>query len=458
MKVISNVVSFLRKIEHSIQEFVTDLSVDIDDNRASSPIAAMLKNSPALLYLTLKGVIKGSLQIIMGNPKKAALLFLAYFSPAAIARNSQQSIHAAIGNEDANSILPSTYIGMSTQTRLLRHLHRITLIEEPGSVKVCEENLEKIVELIEELPSSKKHLSVALAHQGFRLHCASPKTIAEKADTNIEELKRIKNLGLALFHPQTETLYFPNVKTELNSPGSTHSLSIFNHELIHAESFYVNQGKCRTTYLSEAHVPVYPVTDKNIKDYDRALKLGENRIEEFARLIQLQENGRINKDSNEAKLLAKYTKAAKSCLTRTWMSGISYDIAARYKEHIKTMQQKDKPTPFIIGTDAGVIEILSLVKDDAAIGAETAVVRHIDPIDTVLSLPFFVEESLGTPLYKDKSPSYLLAEREAYTLQYLSEEAFDVFYKEASKLRQKHLSDCMSEELVQAAQIRQKMM
>lgn len=304
-------------------------------------------------------------------------------------------------------------------------------------VKNCQDTMKDFAELAKKQTLTKQHLATSLVYKDFKFKCTDPLEIAKK--TGIEPKEHT-----ATFYAPEEVVYIGDKAKLLPE--------LLNHELIHAYSFYINQGECRTKYINDAHTPVFPVTPENIKKYDDALKQGDARIERFQQLKQMHENGE-DLDDTEVDLLNKYLRAAENCIPRTWNQALPSQVLEDYKKLIKTTQKNKKPQPFIINTDVGAIEILN-----AGQGEEMPTIRHVNPIDTVLHTPGFVKETLDNSVYRNKPDYYKLAEREAHTMQNLSKEGFETFYEEADKLRQKHIAECMDEDLVRQSQDMQKKM
>jgi len=172
----------------------------------------------------------------------------------------------------------------------------------------------KIHQTVEGLPGSEARFRRVLEEPEFEIVCSSSEQLCNQikdqfqvdiACSSPEHIKKIGLSNLAFFDHNKKKIYVSN--TEL-------TFSIVSHEFIHADYFFRHaKAPYNATGIQDSAIPIYPVSEANIKQYQKALDKGDERINEFRALRQ-----KINKKEKltQAQLILvnKYEAAAKDCL------------------------------------------------------------------------------------------------------------------------------------------------
>ena len=238
-----------------------------------------------------------------------------------------------------------------------------------------------------------------------------------------EDFMKSQKIEFAFYETITNVIFVSNSNDDYNLLAEA-----INHELIHANRAYIHStSNCNK--IDDKAGPIFPATKENIEIYNRALDRGDKRIQEFK---ILREKKLLNQrlSPNEVRLLQKYTNASKGCIPAKFTVSLSKE---NYQSLLKINPQKNNiPIRF---ANTGQIKVIRLYQNKQANTYGIELLPH-DPVITVISIPKRAQEYLIQIKKKDGrvTSDYLLAEREATVLGYLTPEAIHIFYPEVEEL------------------------
>ncbi len=292
---------------------------------------------------------------------------------------------------------------------------------------------ENIAKTIEIFPHSESYIGRVLHNEKLKIVCTTSKKI--KASNSDSTQAYFQTSGKIFFAPIVE--------------GGESAMVTINHEFMHADTFFRHaKNPCYRKNPFNALAPIHPYSLKNIQKYHKAFDLGDARIAEFG---ILRAGKRFSKKTlstqrlteNENKLLERYTAAAADFFFDKNIGNSLIGIALMPSEYQMLVDKgyldkglKAGDTCFYPSGVRGKIVFIGLENNQFVLK-----LRPLDVASKLIALP---DRAKIYTKYKD--PDIKIAEREAHTFQYLSEEAIKTFYPEAYELRKIYISQCVSVE------------
>ncbi|MFN7095166.1 MAG: hypothetical protein ACK4M7_07360 [Burkholderiales bacterium] len=184
--------------------------------------------------------------------------------------------------------------------------------------------------------------------------------------------------------------------------------------------------------------PIMPTTEENLAKYNKALDTGDNRILKFKQVWFKKNVNQQSLTSREEELLRKYEVVAKDCLTFPIKLNIPQGIYLRLKT-------KADFKDWIVIPEAnyyGKVKVI-IVEYDEEKNHYFLKFLPFNPVISLIYLVDYVQDSLDNYISQEFDHFYLLAEREAYTLDALTRKARKVFYPEVDKLVEIEKSKCL---------------
>lgn len=284
----------------------------------------------------------------------------------------------------------------------------------------CQQVVNTISSTAEKLPVSKAPMQRVFERDEFKIIC-----------TTTNRIEKLTHVGAsAFFVPASTTIH-------LSSQSLTEGL--IHHEFIHADSFFRHRTKsCFEENIIDAIFPIFPATNKNIKKYQKALDKGDDRVRDFKNLWG-KEQKKLVLTSVERDRLYAYKAASKNCL-----APIIRDInPIQTYQKILDLGWYPNKKDFTITKEGITMRVISVEKSSTA---TIIIMKPETSFYSVLHILDKLEEKLVKGSYKDLPKKLKLTERDAFTFEFLSQEAIDLFYPEANQLRLKDIEKCTDKE------------
>ncbi|MCD6027549.1 MAG: hypothetical protein K0R08_2068 [Solimicrobium sp.] len=301
----------------------------------------------------------------------------------------------------------------------------------------CKEIKEKIQQTVEIFPTSEGPIRRVLEHPEF----------GGVVCTSKEQLSRMRpGEPVGFFGIAEREIYFAEVDCSYHSTIS--------HEFIHADYFFLHtSAPFHANALSYLPcLPFYPGSKENVKLYNKALDEGDKRVDNFKKLKQKRNEGKIL-STEESELFKKYEDASNGSLTVFFTD---VEVSGSVYRHVyKAWQEKRVPTLIMSGLEME-IKLLDVKRRENTVSGRTNPIGRLyywlfpeDPTvrlyfrlfpdDAVCVTPEFVSQALNLETYQNIDEEELLLERDALTFEKLSENAIKMFYPEAYKMRTRDL-------------------
>lgn len=226
-----------------------------------------------------------------------------------------------------------------------------------------------------------------------------------------------------------------NHQVKIYLDSTTNDPRFLVHELIHADWYLLHTSKqCMQKNTLWAFLPFYPVSDAKLAEYNRALDIGDQRTREFKKLLIMQRAGGAL-SMPESYQLMLYQDAATSCLPFTFLVPATTKQYGEFCDYFKANPAAHEMSGYLL-----VNEYSCPVHFSAQKGSTSMVCYLKDNSESIANLADEVQKLVQLSNTSDKYTQ--LIEREANTLQVLSAQALEVFYKEASELRDNEINKC----------------
>lgn len=247
-----------------------------------------------------------------------------------------------------------------------------------------------------------------------------------------------EDLLFSAFNTNDKTLYV-NKKSKVDT-------TVIHHQFLLMGNFYRHRNNlCHINNIEDAFVPVFPFTKKNMREYQTALEKGDNLLKNFLQLLATKKLTPYEKIQ-----LNLYKKGMEDCAFTSTYWPIT-------EENYKELLQKDYDAPpvlFHLNDFIGSPQIHRKFKEIK----QSISVEHESSTTVFTKLAFItatnIPQSIIITLTKIReimlsptSAAKKLAQREAVTMEGLTEKAIEIFYADAYALKQKYIKDCPLEVL-----------
>lgn len=299
--------------------------------------------------------------------------------------------------------------------------------QDPEKLEACAERLFFLAQTIEELPTGN-YLEKVLTQNDFSLFCLSKATIDHLAVKD-----EIRNVMGAFRYPPSgnegQHIAFPVKPVGTLAKQKALEKAFIRHEFWHARNFQLHSQKpCQAT-KQERIAPFFPIDTATMDAYERALDQGDQRIKAFATL-RWQSLQQMPLTQEEQQQLLRYQLACQQTL--------AYSVPHRITKDLYTELAKLKVADLdVVGL--GTVQLEPIRYDGKHY---LALVTAANVEQSIILMPDYVQSQLSDMRYHDKSRVTILAERDAYTRQILSDAGLMAFYPEAVKMHQDFETYC----------------
>lgn len=332
---------------------------------------------------------------------------------------------------------------------LLKQLDKkIVLDPEISATKELKQGCKVLTKVIKQtLPIIPAYVSNVLK-EDIEIVCTSKKKFIKRIRSISDAFdSKGANIEGAFFPSHTEKnnkIYIP--VTDLQQSGTTleYSGATFKHELHHAADRFRHFVNCHLHNTATVSVPFFPVEPVVMSQYKNAIDKGEDRIEEFRKLIQKRNAKMLS--SYEAKKLKKIMEVIREgVLPAATIIQVSEE---RYNYLMQS--EKAKKDEYTDTNEYGECKFVKTLPVKQK-GKYEAVFYIKNPEYVV----FYALDTakLSLPAYNRFPPAAQLLERVTWASQYFSHETLELFYPELMKLLADFVKRCPlpSEEKASAA-------
>ncbi len=277
----------------------------------------------------------------------------------------------------------------------------------------CEVVVSTIDNMAEKNAVAKALATQVMSKPNFKLFCTSYKSIKAKPSS-----------ASAFFTLDDDSMH---IAADAACPSLTH------HEFIHAGWYYAHDktSSCETDNPYHKILPLKNHDHKSIDAYEKALLLGDARVDQYYELaIRKQQGDKLS--AKESSLLNQYNQAAKNCLPGLSTFSVPPEIEAEFNKQTKL----NKPTRLsMLGSEVILIHVYKSNGKTIGMGkVSDAFFNMRGNLDTYRRL---------LPKFPNKFVQ--IAEHDAYAFMGLDLKAIKTFYPEAMAMRDKVMETCKPE-------------